>query len=283
MSGDVAGTRRDALPRVPLSVRAKAADFPPSPARSGSARERVPPWGFSRPSESFDKAAVLRFLLPLMKRFFSLAFVASVVWLSGCATSTRTAGHVTPYHITASKPHNPDAVRVKVSTSTGTLYAMEGDRCLMAAQCCVGKAGAASPMGNHTIGEKIRNKRSGAFGFTSSGAPADIHRGDHVAVGYPMQYWCEFAPSYGFHAGYLWTEPHTHGCIRLHKEAAARLFAMVHTGTPVSIADAQPEDATFGKKVLRIDQRHDPDPPTSLLMSDSFFTDPAGPLLVEGP
>ncbi|HYR57835.1 MAG TPA: L,D-transpeptidase [Chthoniobacteraceae bacterium] len=217
-----------------------------------------------------------------MKSILFLALAASAVWLSGCATTKRTAGHVTPYHITAYKAHNPNAVRVKVSTSTETLYVMEGDRCLMAAQCCVGKPGAASPSGEHSIGAKIKDKRSGAFGFTSSGAPADIHRGDHVAVGYPMQYWCEFAPSYGFHAGYLWTEPHTHGCIRLHKEAAARLFALVHTGTPVSIAGSQPEDATAGKSVLRIDQRRDPDPPTSLLMSESFFTDPAGPLFVEG-
>lgn len=218
-----------------------------------------------------------------MKPFIFLALAVSAAWFSGCATQ-RTAGRgVTPYHITAYKPHNPGAVRVKVSTSTQTLYAMEGDRCLMAAQCCVGKAGAVSPPGNHTIYAKIRNKRSGTFGFTSGGAPADAHRGDRVAVGYPMQYWCEFAPGYGIHSGYLWSEPHTHGCIRLHKEAAARLFALVKTGTPVSIAASQPEDATHGRKVLRIDQRHDPDPPTSLLMSEAFFTDPAGPLLVDGP
>jgi hypothetical protein len=215
-----------------------------------------------------------------MKRLFlTLLAAASCAWLAGCATSPVHSS--SSYHITAYKPHDPNAVKVKVSTGTETVYVMEGDRCLMAAQCCVGKPGTASPPGNHTIIAKIKNKRSGSFGFTASGAPADIHRGDNVAVGYPMQYWCEFSPSYGFHAGYLWTEPHTHGCIRLHKEAAARLFALVRIGTPVSIADSQPEDASFGKSIHRIDQRSDPDPKTELLMSDRAFSDPAGPLLLE--
>src|SRR2546423_1198809 len=110
------------------------------------------------PGDSFDKAASLAFLFRPMKRLLLLAVAASALWLNGCATSTRTAAHVTPYHIVAYKPHNPDAVRVKVSTSTETLYVMEGDRCLMAAQCCVGKPGAESPGGNHTIGPKIKNK-----------------------------------------------------------------------------------------------------------------------------
>lgn len=202
---------------------------------------------------------------------------------TGCVNGPGLRGSSSSYHIVAYKPNNPNAVSVKVSTGTQTVYVMEGNRCLMAAQCCVGKPGTESPAGNHTIGNKIRNKRSGSFGFTSSSGPADIHRGQSVAVGYPMQYWCEFSPSYGFHAGYLWTEPHTHGCIRLHKEAAARFFALVKPGTPVNVSRSQPEDATLGKKVLRIDQRHDPDPPVSLLMSDRIFTDPAGPLLVDGP
>lgn len=214
--------------------------------------------------------------MKIARSFSILVAAIGAACLTGCVTGP-TAG---PYHVTAYKPHNPNAVKVKVSTSTGTLYVMEGSRCLMAAQCCVGEHGS-TPVGNHRIITKIKNKRSGSFGFTRGGAPADAHKGQSVDVGYPMGFWCEFEPAYGFHQGFLWSVPHTHGCIRLHKEAAARLYALVKIGTPVNIASTQPEDATIARTVRRIDQRNDPDPPTSLLMSNRYFTDPPGPLLVE--
>ena len=209
---------------------------------------------------------------------FTLSIAGALALFSGCASGPITGG---AYHVTAYKPHNPANVKVKVSTSTQHIYVMEGDRCLMAVQGCVGENGA-TPLGEHHVMDKIRNKRSGSFGFTASGGPADIHKGQSVAVGYPMGFWVEFAPSYGFHEGFVWDVPRTHGCIRLHKEAASRLFALVHTGTPVSIQRSQPEDATVGKTVKHLDQRNDQDPPASRLMSPSYFQDPAGPLLIEG-
>ena len=72
-------------------------------------------------------------------------------------------------------------------------------------------------------------------------------------VGYPMGYWCEFAPAYGFHQGFVHPTPRTHGCIRLHGEAAPKFFALVQIGTPVDIATTQPEDATLASKVQRVD------------------------------
>ena len=96
-----------------------------------------------------------------------------------------------------------------------------------------------------------------------------------------MAYWCEFKPAYGFHEGFVWPVPHTHGCVRLHKEAAARLFALTRIGTPVEIASSLPEDQKYGNLVRRLDQSRDPDPPRSLLMSPSWFNDPPGPLLVD--
>ena len=205
-----------------------------------------------------------------------LSAAAGFALLGGCANGP-IAG---PYRVTAYKPHNPNAVRVKVSTSTQHIYVMEGDRCLMAVQGCVGEHGC-TPMGNHTVEAKIKNKRSGSFGFTRDGRGADIHKGQSVAVGYPMAYWVEFAPAYGFHCGFVWSIPRTHGCIRMHKEAAARFFQLTKIGTPVNISTTQPEDATIGKTVRRLDQRNDPDPPASLLMSERYFQDPPGPLLIE--
>lgn len=205
-----------------------------------------------------------------------LALLAGAAFITGCAH-----GPIGGYSVTAYKPHNPDKVVVKVSLSTQHVYVLEGDRLLMAVQGTVGQPSTPTPSGHFRIEAKIKNKRSGAFGFSSSGAPADGDKGQHVAVGYPMGFWCEFLPGYGFHQGFVWSIPRTHGCIRLHKEAAARLYALVKIGTPVDIARTQPEDAKYGSQVRALDQRNDPDPPTPQLMSQSYFTDPAGPLLIE--
>ena len=167
--------------------------------------------------------------------------------------------------MTAYKPHDPSKVKVKLSTSTQNLFVMEGDRVLMAVQANVGKPGSPTPHGHFTIYSKQKERR----------------RQSEPDRGYPMAYWCEFAPAYGFHEGFVWPVPHTHGCVRLHREAAARLFALTRIGTPVEIASSLPEDQKYGNLVRRLDQSRDPDPPRSQMMSPSWFNDPPGPLLVD--
>ena len=197
-----------------------------------------------------------------MKRLLTLlALTTGFALLGGCAF----APSLGAYKVTAYKPHNPANVKVKVSTSTQNIYVMEGDRLLMAVQGNVGKADSPTPAGNFHITDKNKTKR----------------RVSEPDAGYPMAYWCEFLPAYGLHEGFVWSIPRTHGCIRLHKEAAARLFALVKVGTPVNISTTQPEDATVGKSVRRLDQRNDPNPPTPLLMSPRYFQDPPGPLLID--
>jgi hypothetical protein len=169
------------------------------------------------------------------------------------------------YRVTAHRPHDPSKVEVKLSLSTQNLYVIEGDRLLMAVQGNVGKPGAATPTGNYTIYNKEKNRR----------------RQSEPDRGYPMAYWCEFKPAYGFHEGFVHPAPHTHGCVRLHREAAARLFALTRIGTPVIIQNSLPEDKKWGSQVTRLDQSRDPDPPRSVMMSDSWFKDPPGPLLVD--
>jgi hypothetical protein len=52
-------------------------------------------------------------------------------------------------------------------------------------------------------------------------------------------------------------------------------------GTPVNIAETQPEDATIGRNLKRPTDYADPDPAGHVLISDAIFTQPSGPLLVE--
>ena len=193
-----------------------------------------------------------------MKPILTLLTALAALTLGACVNSTSN------YHVTAYAPKNPANVRVKVSTSTQNIYVMEGDRCLMAAQGCVGANGATGS-GSYSIIEKIKDKR----------------RASEPDAGYPMAYWCSWKSAYGFHEGFVHPHPRTHGCIRLHREAAARLYALVNIGTPVNIASSQPEDRLYGSQVRKLDQSRDPDPPRSYMLSSAWFKDPAGPLLVE--
>ena len=219
-----------------------------------------------------------------MRIFRCFLFLGTAVFaalLSSCETAKVSPGG--PYHVTAYKPTDPSKVRVNVSLSKQNVYVMEGDRCLMAVACSVGIPSKPTPHGNFTIYRKEEDKRSGSYGFRVQGdrvVPAEA--GSSISgryVGYPMGFWCEFAPAYGFHQGFVHPTPRTHGCIRLKGEAASKFYALVHNGTPVSIATTQPEDATIGSKVQRVDDSRAPDPDPHLMVTSAAFQKPTGPLL----
>jgi hypothetical protein len=201
----------------------------------------------------------------LISRLLCFVTIGAAALLTSCQTAP-TASSSGSYKVVAYKPHNPNDVRVKLSLATQNIYVLEGDRLLMGVQGNVGKPGSATPTGHYTIYNKEKHRR----------------RASEPDAGYPMFYWCEFKPAYGFHEGFVHPVPRTHGCIRMHREAAARFFELVKIGTPVDIAPTQPEDSKFGSQVRRLDQSRDPDPPHSLLLSPAWFKDPQGPLLIDG-
>lgn len=220
-----------------------------------------------------------------MRFYFRLLLFVVVLgaatFLTSCGTAPSAGGN---YHVAAHRAQDPSKVRVKVSLAKQNVYVMEGDRCLMAAACSVGIPAKPTPKGNFTIYSKQEHKRSGSYGFRVVGnkvVPTEGQGGPGRYVGYPMGYWCEFAPAYGFHQGFVHPYPRTHGCIRLHGEAAPKFFALVHSGTPVNIAASQPEDATIGPKVQRIDDSKAPDPDPHISISEAAFQAPSGPLLEE--
>src|SRR6266699_3355168 len=216
----------------------------------------------------------------MLKRVVFLLILCGPFIFTSCETSRVASGG--PYHVTAYKPNDPSKVVVKVSLSKQNVYVMEGDRCLMAVACSVGIPSKPTPKGNFTIYSKQEQKRSGSYGIRVMGdriVPTEGQGGVGRYVGYPMGYWCEFAPAFGFHQGFVHPYPRTHGCIRLHGEAAPKFYALVKIGTPVNIANSQPEDATLGPKVQRVDDSKAPDPPASLMVTSGAFQKPSGPLL----
>ena len=203
---------------------------------------------------------------------FLALLVSTACFLGGCATPA--------YHTIAYQPAALDDVVVKVSLSQQLVYVEEGGYILMATPICVGRPGYLTPTGHFRVTFKNPTKRSETYGYWVNGA--DIRPGEssrppgpgYTYVGYPMAYWVEFAPGYGFHEGPIWPYPRSHGCIHLHDTASAKFFQIVQVGTPVEIAVTQPEDVTYAKLVKRPTDYADPDPPAQLMISDQFFQTP---------
>jgi hypothetical protein len=223
-----------------------------------------------------------------MKSIRPLRWLCATLLLAALPACTATAPKLAGrYDSPAHRPQNPGAVRVKVSLQNQAIYVMEGNRPLLVTATTVGTPQKPTPRGNFRVYKKIRDKRSYSYGFwvrgndivagTSGQRPGG---GGWSYVGYPMAYWCEFLPAYGFHEGFVWPVPRTHGCLRLHKNVAPKFFALVQNGTPVSIATTQPEDATLGRNLARPQDYRDPDPPASLMISSRVFQPPTGPLFV---
>ncbi len=186
----------------------------------------------------------------------------------------------------AYRPNNPDKVEVKVSLKNKAVYVLEEGRPLLVAATCGGRAKTPTPLGTYRVFRKIPKKRSYTYGFHVRGndiRPGKSSRTPAGAryVGYPMPYWVEFKAGYGFHEGYVWPEPRSHGCLRLHKNTAPKFFELVKNGTPIKIAYAWPEDRSLGRGIQRPTDYTDPDPPGSYLISNNVFKAPPKPIFAD--
>jgi len=220
--------------------------------------------------------------MKISRFLFASAGALALAFLGGCAEMPLASNPNPP----AYKPHNPAAVRVKVSLSKQQVYVMEGDRPLLIAATCVGTPSkGVTPTGTYTVFRKEAHKRSGTYGYYLSGGvyrAAEVGHGSGTYIGHPMAYWVEFKPGYGLHQGDVWPVTHSYGCLRLHKNVAPKFFALVHEGTSINIAVSQPEDLTIGKNVPRPSDYNDPDPDPSISCNNATAF-PAAPaeLLIE--
>lgn len=211
----------------------------------------------------------------------STALVAGAIGMSSCSS-------VGQFDSTAYQASDLNGVAIKVSLENMMAYVMEGNKALLVTPVTIGTPEDPTPKGTFKVFQKIEKKRSYTYGFHVSdtvirpGESRNLPRGQRY-VGYPMPYWVEFHPGYGFHSGGVWPMPRSHGCLRVHKTVAPKLFELTKVGTPVYIADRQPEDQTIGKGVVRPSDYADPDPPASFLITDKVFTSPPRPLFSEGP
>jgi len=210
--------------------------------------------------------------------FLSLFFLAAiaVTALASLQTGCKTVEPQQPVSMALryGTVTNPASVQVKVSLANRAVYVLEGTEPRFVAAIAIGTPSDPTPTGSFKAFNKLPRKRSGTYGFyvkgeeiipgKRSGMPSG-----YTYVGYPMPWWVEFKTGYGFHAGAVWPEPRTHGCLRLHRTIAQEFFNLVKEGTPIHIAQSQPEDATIGKNVPRPTDYNQPDHPRSVLITDA--------------
>ncbi len=222
--------------------------------------------------------AIMKFIRPIL--IAGAALAAS--FLSSCDNGRLQGrpGSIIAYQSydrPAKKPSNPSAVRVKVSLSKQMAYVMEGNTPLLVMPVSTGGPGAATPTGSFTIYNKEAKHRANTHGYAYSGNQVKQTMLSSKPAGWsfkgtPMPYWCEFKANYGFHTGWLKHVPCTHGCIRMHENLAPKFFQLVKIGTPVNIAQSQPEDATLGKIERAPDATPLPDYGGTMYTGDGYFS-----------
>ena len=115
-----------------------------------------------------------------------------------------------------------------------------------------GRSSHPTPKGSYKILEKKKDPASNLYGRMVSGDGAtvvsDADTRAHAVpsggrfVGAPMPYWMRMSTSgVGMHVGHVpGHRPASHGCIRLKRETATELFALLDVGTPVKVDSFAP-------------------------------------------
>lgn len=205
--------------------------------------------------------------------------------MPSCSYTPRTAS-LAAYHaydLPTQLPSNPNNVRVKVSLSKQRAYVMEGSKMLLAMPVSIGTPQTPTHAGSYTIFNKEHKHRANTHGYAYNGNQVKQTFLAKKPAGWsfkgtPMPYWCEFAPNYGFHTGWIKHTPCTHGCIRMHENLSPKFFRLVKIGTPVNIAYSQPEDATSGNIPLPPDAGPLPDYPGTMYTTDAYFSQHTTPV-----
>jgi hypothetical protein len=213
---------------------------------------------------------------PFRFSWIALVLVALTSCLLGGCASMGGGGETSNYHVAAYEPASHSDVHVYVSLDARMVYVMEGDKALLVTPCSIGVPGNPTPTGEFRVSDKNPTKRSGEYGFWTNGSDtyagsSGSGRSGYHYVGYPMAYWVGFAPGFGFHEGYVWPVPRSHGCLRLHKNAVVKFYHLVDIGTPVTIRNSLPFDDTLGRTALHPSDYKDPDPPSSFMISPEYF------------
>lgn len=150
----------------------------------------------------------------------------------------------------ARAPAGTKAVEISLREQRGLLLVDEA--IAMDFPVATGRSTHPTPKGSYKILEKKKDHASNLYGRIVSGEGAtvvsDADTRDHAVpaggrfVGSPMPYWMRMTTTgVGMHVGHVpGHRPASHGCIRLKRETAQELFALLEVGTPVKVESFAP-------------------------------------------
>jgi len=212
-----------------------------------------------------------------MTRFSSLlSCAAAAVLLSSCAAiekraeekrhAEERAAALIPHSAWRAAPgwksktyRNDDLLALATADNASVEIALSEQRGLLLVDGCLamdfpvasGKRSHPTPAGEYRILGKQKDYSSNLYGkivdATGVVVVADADTRTHVPAegtlfeGARMPYWMRLTNTgVGMHVGYVPGRPASHGCIRLRRETAARLFNLLKIGTPVVVAEKAP-------------------------------------------
>lgn len=133
---------------------------------------------------------------------------------------------------------------IVISLSRQRVYLLLGGVLAIDSPIATGRKAGWTPKGSFTVLEKDLNHKSNRYGDLVDGEGRVVRKNVTCGAtggffrGASMRYFLRLTwEGVGMHAGILPGYPASHGCIRLPREVAERLFKIVPTGTPVLVTD----------------------------------------------
>lgn len=153
-------------------------------------------------------------------------------------------------NLLALAPAGAKAVEISLREQRGLLLVDEA--IAMDFPVATGRSTHPTPKGSYKILEKKKDHASNLYGrIVSGGGSTVVSDADTRAhavpaggrfVGSPLPYWMRMTTTgVGMHVGHVpGHRPASHGCIRLKRETARELFALLEVGTPVKVESFAP-------------------------------------------
>jgi len=133
---------------------------------------------------------------------------------------------------------------IVISLSRQKVYLLLGGEVAIVSPIASGRKEGWTPKGSFSVLEKDLNHKSNRYGDLVDGEGRVVRKNVTNGAsggtfrGAPMKFFLRLTwEGVGMHAGNLPGYPASHGCIRLPREVAERLFKIVPTGTPVLVTD----------------------------------------------
>ncbi|MCK5855267.1 MAG: L,D-transpeptidase family protein [Sulfurovaceae bacterium] len=129
--------------------------------------------------------------------------------------------------------------KIVINLSTQRAYAMKNNKVIFSGRISSGTPNRATPRGSFKILEKKRRHYSNLWPKKANGKQG----------GAPMPYMMRLTyTGYALHQGYVPNYPASHGCVRLQKSFAKKMFRWAKVGTKVKIVGHTPSKRYSSKK-----------------------------------